>query len=93
VRPGDQVFLRDLGGTAANSTTLNHENGWPFSTWKAGTQLFILSQHRVALAGQEAITPNMVFVEDNGVVKSALGGDLPTMPIEQLRNKVSARWR
>ena len=91
VRPGDQVFLRDLGGTAADGTTLNYENGWPDSTWKAGTQLFIFSQHSVALAGQEAITPNMVFVEDNGVVKSALGGDLPTMPIEQMRNKVSAR--
>jgi len=93
LRPGDQVFLRDLGGTAADGTTLNYGNGWPDSTWKAGVQLFIFSQHSVALAGQEAITPNMVFVEDNGVVRSALGGHLPTMPIEQMRDKVSARWR
>lgn len=91
--PGDQVFLRDLGGTAADGTTLHYENGWPDDTWKPGTKLFVFSQERVAIAGQEAVTPNMVFVDDNGVARSAADSQVPTMPMQHMRDKVVARWR
>ena len=93
LKPGDQVFLRALGGTTADGTTLRYENGWPDDTWKPGTQLFIFSQESVELGGQAAITPNMVFVDDNGTAKSALGAGLPTMPIQRMREKVVARWQ
>lgn len=93
LKPGDQVFLRALGGTTADGTTLRYENGWPEGTWKPGTKLFIFSQESVELGGQAAITPNMVFVDDNGTAKSALGVDLPTMPMQRMRDKVIARWQ
>lgn len=93
LKPGDQVFLRDLGGTAADGTTLNYENGWPDETWKPGVRLFLFSQESVVLGGQAAITPNIVFVDDNGSARSAVDASAPTMPIERMREKVTARWR
>jgi len=93
LRPGDQVFLRALGGKAADGTTLRYENGWPDDTRTPGAKLFIFNQDSVELAGRPAITPNMVFVDDNGIAKSALGRNLPKMPIQRMREKVIARWQ
>lgn len=90
---GQQVFIRDLGGTAPDGSTLNYEDSFPNSTWKNGAQLFVFSNPPLTLDGDfTAMTPNMLYVETNGAAKSARG-KVPEMPIEEMRDKVKARWQ
>ena len=95
VNVGDRVYLRDLGGTSSDGSTLVYEGGYADSTWKAGIDVFVYSNPSVQPPGDPlaALTPNMLFVEENGVAHSAARAGEPTMPIAEMRKAVKARWQ
>lgn len=91
VSAGDSVVLRDLGGRAPDCTSFVTDMGFPDSTWQPGTTLFVFSQEATSPEGKSALTPNWVFVTEDGVARSARDRD-KSMGLEQMRAGVEQRW-
>jgi hypothetical protein len=88
---GDSLVLRDLGGTAPDCTTLLTDMGYPDDTWVPGTAVFVFANEPTSPSRITGLTPNWVFVERGGIVRSAVD-PTQTMALHEMRDGVAQRW-
>lgn len=86
---GATAVLRDLGGTAADCTTFVTDS-IPDSVWVPGTEVFVFANEATSPEGKTALTPNWVFLEENGTFRSVASGQ--RMDLQELRTSVAERW-
>ena len=88
---GQQMVLRDLGGTAPDCTEFLYDQSYPNSTWVPGAEVFVFANEATTDQGWTALTPNWVFVEREGVAVNARA-ETERMDIDEMRAGVKKRW-
>lgn len=74
IKPGDQLVVRALGGRVGD-TEYVFEGTADAESYKPGSSMILFTEANIDVDGIAAVTPNFVYVLENGVARSAVYPD------------------